>query len=159
MERNQSPFLRRCAWLRRLATVLMAGFMLVLAIDVALSVRSDDFAEYLSFTIPYRLPVLFYLGGLWTIRSAFARLAAGEIFGRVLPLLLRRLGLALAFGGLASVFLTQWLWRALLGPDRGAWVAFDPAAITVGVVGLLLMMLANLMGQAEEIRQELEEFV
>ena len=158
MDRERTSFRRRCAWLRTLATVLMLSFVLVLAIDVTLSAQSHDFAQYLAFAVPYRLPVLFYLAGVWTIRMAFARLAAGEMFGRVLPLLLRRLGLALACGGFASVFLTPWFWRLFLGPAKGALAAFDPPAITVGLVGLLMVVLANLMGQAEDMRQELDEF-
>lgn len=158
MDDDRSSVRRRCRWLQRLATVLMLGFVLALGVDAALVLRSADVGAYLAFTVPYRLPILFYLAGVWTIRSAFARLADGEVFGHVLPILLHRLGWALALGGFASVFLAQWLSQALRGIMEGPWAAFDPAAITVGLVGALLIVLADLMRRAEAMRQELDEF-
>ena len=141
------------------ATATMLCFLLALAVDAALALRSKDIGEYLAFTVPYRLPVLFYLTGIWTSRSAFSRLADGEMFGRVLPVLLHRLGWFLAMGGFASVFLAPWLSHLIIGSMRGPWAVFDPAAISIGLVGALLIVLADLMRRAEAMRQELDEFL
>lgn len=151
-------FCDRSRWLRRLATIVLCVLALALGIELVMVVTSGDVQRDLAFLIPYRLPMLFYLAGIWTIRQTFARLADGEMFGHLLPVLLRRLGLALAGGGFASVFLTQWLWRALLGPKHGALATFDPPAITVGLVGLLMIVLADLMKRAEALRHELDGF-
>lgn len=148
----------RSRWLRRLATVVLCELAAALGIEVVMALMSDDLMRDLAYLLPYRLPMLFYLAGVWTIRQAFARLAVGEMFNEFLPMLLQRLGLALAGGGVASVFLTQWLWRALLGPATGAWASFDPPAITVGLVGLLMIVLADLMKRAAAMRHELDEF-
>jgi hypothetical protein len=148
----------RSRWLRRLATIVSCVLVAALGIEVIMVFTSDDVMRDLAYLLPYRLPMLFYLAGVWTIRQAFARLAEGEMFNQLLPILLRRLGLALAGGGVASVFLTQWLWRALIGPASGAWASFDPPAITVGLVGLLMMVLADLMKRAAAMRHELDGF-
>lgn len=148
----------RSRWLRRLATVVLCVLAGALGIEVIMASRSDDVMRDLAYLLPHRLPMLFYLAGVWTIRQAFARLAKGEIFSQLLPVLLRRLGLALAGGGVASVFLTQWLWRTLLGTASGAWASFDPPAIAVGLVGLLMIVLADLMKRAATMRHELDEF-
>lgn len=155
---RQSSLQRRCVWLRRLASALAACFFLVLGLEAALAFRSENMAVYFAETVAERLPVLFYLVGVWTIRSSFARLAHGDLFGEVLPVLIRRLGWSLAAGGFASVFLTQWFLRALHRSAEGPWATFDPSAITVGLVGLLLIVLADLIRRAETMRQELDEF-
>jgi hypothetical protein len=148
----------RSRLLRRLATVVLFVLAAALGIEVVMAFTSNDVLRDLAYLLPYRLPMLFYLVGVWTIRQAFARLAEGEMFNQLLPVLLRRLGLALAGGGVANVFLTQWLWRALIGPANGAWASFDPPAITVGLVGLLLIVLAGLMKRAVAMRHELDGF-
>lgn len=148
----------RSRWLRRLATVVLCVLVAALGIEVIMVFTSDDVVRDLAYLLPFRLPMLFYLAGVWTIRQAFARLAEAEMFNQLLPVLLRRLGLALAGGGVASVFLTQWLWLALIGPASGAWASFDPPAITIGLVGLLMIVLADLMKRAAAMRHELDGF-
>lgn len=152
------PLRNRSRWLRRLATVVLCVLAAALGIEAIMAVTSDDVGRNLAYLLSYRLPMLFYLAGVWTIRQAFARLAEGEMFNQLLPVLLRRLGLALAGGGVASVFLTQWLWRALIRPASGSWASFDPPAITVGLVGLLMIVLADLMKRAAAMRHELDGF-
>ena len=159
MSDRQSDLQSQCRRLRALATALILAFVGVLAIDMAFASRAADLTEYIMVTVPNRLPVLFYLMGIWIIRNAFARLGAGELFGQVLPLLLRRLGWALVGGGFVSVFLTQWLLRLLDSHVPGPLATFDPSAITIGLVGLLLIVLSDLMTRAEIMRQELEEFL
>ena len=158
MTEADKPFIDRSRWLRRLATMVLCVLAAALGIEAIMVLKSDDVMRDLAYLLPYRLPMLFYLAGVWTIRQAFARLAEGEMFNQLLPILLRRLGLALAGGGVASVFLTPWLWRALIGPASGAWASFDPPAITIGLVGLLMMVLADLMKRAVTMRHELDGF-
>ena len=144
--------------LRRLATMVLSVLAAALGIEILMILKSGNVTRDLSYILPYRLPALFYLAGIWTIRQAFARLAKGDLFNHMLPILLRRVGLALVGGSIASAFLTQWLWRALLGPENGAWASFDPSTITVGLVGLLIFVMADLTKRAAAMRQELDEF-
>lgn len=151
-------FRDRCRWLRRLATVILCVLSAALVIEITMQFSSGKAVEQLAHLIPFRLPMLFYLAAVWTIRRTFARLADGEMFNEVLPLLLRRLGLALAGGGFASVFLTHWLRRAFFDQQSGSLASFDPPAITIGLVGLLLIVLGDLMGRATKMRRELDGF-
>lgn len=144
--------------LRRTSTVVLCVLAAALGIEIIMAIMADDVTGNLAHLLPFRLPMLFYLTGVWTIRRTFARLAEGEMFNQLLPVLLRRLGLALVGGGVASVLLTPWLWRALIGPASGAWASFDPSAITVGLVGLLMIVLADLMTRAAAMRHELDGF-
>lgn len=150
--------IKRSRWLRRLATLVVYVLAAALGFELVIAIASGDTGPHLAYLVPYRLPMLFYVAGIWTIRQAFAGLAEGEMFNQLLPVLLRHLGLALAGGGVASVFLTQWLWRALRGPAGGAWAAFDPPAITIGLAGLLMIVLADLMKRAAAMQQELDGF-
>ncbi|MEG0820043.1 MAG: DUF2975 domain-containing protein, partial [Brevundimonas sp.] len=50
------------------------------------------------------LPQLFYLFAVWSIGRAMGHLAKGRLIQPVMAAALRRVGLALGFGGLLSVF-------------------------------------------------------
>jgi hypothetical protein len=146
----------RSRWLKWLATVVLAVLVFGLCLEIAMILRGGNFASGLRWTVPYRLPLLFYIAAVWVMRQAFAQLERGALFDRMLPALLTRIGLALAAGGVASVFLTPWLWRLLCGPRLGAYAAFDPPAIAVGLVGLLLVILGRLLVRASAMRRELD---
>ena len=149
----------RSRWLRRLATFVFCSLVAALVLEGGMVFSADDTALAAASLVIYRLPVLFYLAGVWAIRQTFSKLAGGDIFSKLLPALLRRLGLALAGGGVASVFMSPWLWRAFLGPMGGSWASFDPSAIAVGLAGLLLIILGDLMRRASEMKHELEGFL
>lgn len=147
---------RRSRWLKALATAILAVLLLALGVEAAIIAGADDPGAGLRFTLPYRLPMLFYLAAIWTMRRAFAQLARGILFDRILPTLLSRVGMALAAGATASVFVTPWLLRLLDGPRRGAFAAFDPPAITIGLVGLLLVILSRLIVRAVAMQRDLD---
>jgi hypothetical protein len=48
--------------------------------------------------------------------------------------------------------------RWLFGHQEGGFANFDAAAIMLGIVGMMLVLLAGLLNQAVEIRTELDEF-
>jgi Protein of unknown function (DUF2975) len=149
----------RSRWLQRLATCVFCALAAAIGLEAGMALNSHDTAFAAASLVIYRLPVLFYLTGVWAIRQTFSKLAGGDIFSELLPALLRRLGLALAGGGVASVFLTPWLWRALPGPMQGSWASFDPSAIAVGLAGLLMIVLGDLMRRAADMKHELDGFL
>jgi len=149
----------RGRWLNRLALTIFVTLVLALAIEAAMIIRRDAQGENLRFWLSYRLSMPFYLSAIWTMHRAFARIADGELFNRVLPVSLSRLGFALAGGAIASVFLSPWLMRILGGFRRGAFAAFDPPAITIGLVGLLLVVLSSLFARAVAMRRELDDIL
>jgi len=149
----------RGRWLNRLALTIFVTLVLALAIEAAMIIRRDAQGETLRFWLSYRLSMPFYLSAIWTMHRAFTRIADGELFDRVLPVSLSRLGFALAGGAIASVFLSPWLMRILGGFRRGAFAAFDPPAITIGLVGLLLVVLSSLFARAVAMRRELDDIL
>lgn len=159
MEDDVVALRSRSRWLNRLAAMIFVILLVALAIEAAMVARADDPDGGLKFWLSYRLPMLFYLSAIWTMRRAFGRIADGELFDRVLPASLSRLGLALAGGAVASVFATPWLLRFLGGFRQGAFAAFDPPAITIGLVGLLLVVLSKLFAHAVAMHRELDEIL
>lgn len=151
--RGTDELKRGARWLGRLAILIFVALSLVLLAEAAFLAQASDRAASLRYTGALRLPMLFYLAAVWMIRRACAEIAAGVAFDAVLPTLLRRLGLALALGAAASVFATPWLMPG------GTLASFDPPAITVGLVGLLLVVLAGLFRRAAAMARELDEFL
>jgi hypothetical protein len=142
----------RSRLLRNLVTLVFALLMLVLGIEVLALVSGRHPSPWI---LVYRLPMLFYLWAIWDARRAIASIGKGELFGTVVPRLLTRVGLALFLGGLVNVFGAPLLLWLVSG--RGAVAYYDVAAITLGVVGLTLVLVAQLLSQAAAMRQELDE--
>lgn len=102
------------------------------------------------------LPMFIYIWAIWMVRQALKSIAGGAMFDQVVPRLLRRVGAALFAGALINVFGVSLLTRLIYG--RGAYAAFDGAAITLGIVGATLVILSQLLAQASAARAELDEF-
>ena len=142
---------RRARILRDLVTLVFVVLALVQSIELLSAVAG----HYSPRALVARLPMLFYLAAIWMVRAAFASIARGALFDSVVPRLILRVGIALAAGALTHVFLVPWIWR--FGFGHGAWAWYDPAAITLGVVGFALILVAHLLAQAAEMRAELDE--
>ncbi len=142
---------KRARLLRDLVTLVFVVLALVLSIELLGGVTG----HYSLHALTGRLPVFFYLAAIWMVRAAFASIARGVLFDSVVPRLIARVGIALAAGALANVFVVPWIWRFAF--ERGAWAWYDPAAITLGVVGFALILVARLLAQAAEMRAELDE--
>jgi hypothetical protein len=143
----------RSRLLRTLVDVVLAVLLLVLAVELAAVLR---FGHPEPQVLLHRLPMLLYLWAIWNARQAIAAVGQGDLFGPLVARLLGRVGLALFLGGLTQVFFVPWLlWGLGWGPSIAY---YDVAAITVGVVGATLMIVAQLLREAARMRQELDEF-
>lgn len=136
-----------------LVTVPFALLALTLAILIFAPMLTGRFS--VPVLILY-LPMVIYVWAIWMVRQALKSIAAGAVFGQVVPRLLWRVGAALFAGGLFNVFGVTLLTRLLYG--RGAYAMFDGAAITLGVIGATLVLVAQLLAQASAMREELDEF-
>lgn len=101
-------------------------------------------------------PLPFYLFALWTARSAIVRIGQGDALRILVSPMLRRIGWALFLGGLTQVFAVPWLGH--FGGGR-ALAHYDIGAITLGAVGVTLVIVARLVGDAEADRAELDQIV
>lgn len=148
---TQEMLRKRARLLRDLVTLPLVVLALVMTVELLGTVAGN----YNARAMVSRLPVFFYLAAIWMVRAALASVARGALFDQVVPRLLERVGIALAAGALTNVFLVPWIWMAAF--DRGSYAWYDPAAITLGVVGFALILVARLLGQAAEMRAELDE--
>lgn len=138
------------------AAAIMLVFVLLLAafaIGIWAVSRGGSGVSLLLMTF---LPIPFYLWAIWTARRAILLIGHGGPIYDVLSSMLARIGAALLIGGLVRVFVVSWGIRLVRG--GGPYGAFDPAAITVGVVGITLMIVARLVADAGAMRAELDEF-
>jgi hypothetical protein len=103
-------------------------------------------------------PSLLYLFAVWSIGSALGQLEKGRLIQPTLSSALRRVGLALGFGGLLSVFGVTNLMR-LLGDERSSWAYFDVAGMTLGMIGGALFLLGRVLDQATRLQAEMDEMI
>lgn len=158
-------FRRRCAQFRWLAVfmVVSVGALLTLMYLVApgvLLMRGEypvPAHQWLARTL-WALPTAFYLFAVWSIGAAMGQLARGRLIQPTLAHALRRVGLALGFGGLLSVFGVTNIMRLIEG-GRGGWAYFDVAGMTLGMIGGALFLLGGVMEQAGKVQAELDEMI
>ncbi len=158
-------FRRRCAQFRWLAVfmVVSVGALLALMYLVApgvLMARGDYPGAPVGWLTQavWALPTVFYLFGVWSLGSAMGQLARGRLIQPTLASALRRVGLALGFGGLLSVFGVTNLIRLVEG-GQGGWAYFDVAGMTLGMIGGALFLLGGVMEQAGKVQAELDEMI
>lgn len=131
--------------------------VLVLAVAVlAVALLWNGLGRDAGMMVIFYVPMFIYIWAMWMVRQALRSIAGGALFGQVVPRLLFRVGAALFVGALFNVLGVPLLTRLIY--DRGAYLAFDGAAITLGVVGATLVLLSQLLAQAASMRDELDEF-
>lgn len=101
------------------------------------------------------LPLPFYLYALVVAARTIRRIGNGEALKGLVSGLLSRIGWALFAGAIVQVFVVPWLSRT--GP--GSLAYFDMNAITLGAIGVTLVILARIVRQAEADRAELDSFL
>jgi len=158
-------FRRRCAQFRWLAVfmVVSVGALLALVhliVPIAFLARAEDypFLDLWLSSLVKALPTVFYLFAVWSIGSAMGQLSKGRLIQPTLVHALRRVGLALGFGGLLSVFGVTNIMRLIEG-GRGGWAWFDVAGMTLGMIGGALFLLGGVMEQAGKVQAELDEMI
>jgi hypothetical protein len=158
-------FRRLCRQFRWLAMfmVISVGALLMLMLVVSPVVfitrgeYGDRFSAWLTQVI-WMTPALFYLFAVWSIGGAMGQLAQGRLIQPTLAGALRRVGLALGFGGLLSVFGITNLSRLIDG-GNGGWAYFDVAGMTLGMIGGALFLLGRIVDQAGRLQAELDEMI
>lgn len=158
-------FRLRCRQFRWLAIfmVISVGALLLLMHGIAPAVLAarGDYPQggqgWLSQVI-WASPTVFYLFAVWSIGSALGQLGRGRLIQPTLADALRRVGLALGFGGVLSVFGITNLSRLIEG-GQGGWAYFDVSGMTLGMIGGALFLLGRVMDQAGRVQAELDEMI
>jgi hypothetical protein len=160
---DMDRFRRRCGQLRWLAYVMVVsvGLLLFVLHIVGPAVvwhRGDaEIARALVAPAILASPSLFYLYAVWALGGAMGELAQGSLFQPTVVSALRRVGLALGLGGVASVFGVVNLARLVTG--NGSFLHWDVSGMTLGMVGGALFLLGGLVEQAGRVQAELDEMI
>jgi hypothetical protein len=163
---DAEKFRRMCGQFRWLAVFMVVSVGLLLALMAWIAPlllmalhrpTAPAPAKVLAITIQY-IPAVCYLFGVWSIGQALGEIAKGRLIQAALPSALRRVGLALGVGGVASVFVVINLMR-LVGADKRSYLNFDVAGMTLGMIGGALFLLGRVMDQALAAQAELDEIV
>lgn len=119
--------------------------------------------------LAYWSPALFYLAAMAVMARMFGQVAAGRSIWRETARGLGLTGAALMLGAVTTVLVQPRLMQLdvvreiMVRQDRhavvGGWASFDVPAITIGVVGLALLLLGGLLRRAEAVQTELDEIV
>lgn len=150
---------RLCTMLTVL-TVSLFGLLLIERFSAALiaaassTARADAFGR-LGVQFVEALPEACYLLALWWIRDALAAIANGDLYGNVVIRMLDRVGVVLAVGAFASVFLVPATAR-LLGSDVGYWIAYDVSGLVLGAIGVSLKIVADVLRHAAAMKADLD---
>lgn len=149
----------RSGSLGRLAGLVMATVVAALLWETGVVLRHAARPEAVLEYLIYRLPAILYVTALWSVRAAFRSLATGLFFEQVVPQLLARVGWFVSAGATAAVFGIPLLLRLVPGSSHSAFANFDLSAITLGLIGFMLVVLARLFARAATIQAELDEFL
>ena len=144
--------------LERLSAVVFAILAAGLCVEAVTTMHADDPYSAIQRGLIYRFPFIFYLTAIWMMRSAFRSLANGAVFNKVVPSLLSSTGYALTTGAMMTILPVPFLLHLVIGPRASSIANFDAAAIMLGIVGMMLVLLARLLSQAANMRAELDEF-
>lgn len=141
---------------RWLATATLLVLIAVIILFAAQVLGADFLPGDKPFFFASLLPMPLYIFAIGAVWRALLAVSEGRRQG-LLGRLLRRVGIALFIGSLLEVFGVALL--AKLMGDGGPLFVFDLTAITIGVLGAGLTILARLLNEAAELRRELDEFV
>ena len=158
-------FRRMCGQFRGLAVFMVVSVGTLLALinwvfpfilllrDGPQGARTDLLASTIR-----SLPAVCYLIAVWSIGRAMGELSKGGLIQPTLASTLRRVGIALGVGGVASVFLVSNLMR-LVSHARGGYLHFDVPGMTLGMIGGALFLLGRVVDQASRMQAELDEMI
>lgn len=158
-------FRRECGQFRGLAVFMVVSVGSLLAMvewgrPLVLWLRhvEDTSARTILASTIRSAPAACYLFAVWSIGRAMGDLSRGRLIQPTLAAALRRVGIALGVGGVASVFLVSNLMR-LVGHARGGYLHFDVPGMTLGMIGGALFLLGRVVDQASRVQAELDEMI
>lgn len=150
-----AAFRKRNTFFLWIATAALAAILFFVALSVFIVAWKGDVMATRSLV---RMglawaPVLFYLWALWSAREVFRTLSKeGFAFHESIAKALIRIGLALTLGAAVSVFVGLYL--LFTGqPGQGGFPVFNAPGLTIGIVGLALVAIGELVRKADDIRK------
>lgn len=147
--------------LRMLLTGAAVGLLLILVAErlgyAGAYRRGGVDAAQLPAQLLLSLPALMNLAALWCLRTAAAAAAAGQPFGRVAVTAFRRVGALLAASAATALLVVPLLARAI-GQTPTRLIDADISTLVLGVIGLGMIFVGQLIARAAHAERELEAF-
>jgi hypothetical protein len=113
--------------------------------------------RYIDTVALWYLPMALYMLAIWMVRQALKAIAAGNLFGEVVPSLLFRVGLLVFVGAIFNELGRPLITLLIYGHP---WVqTFEASGVTLGVLGATLALIARLLKRAVDMRDELDGFI
>lgn len=140
------------------ASILAAGNVIA---PVLLAVTGNPVpygAHGMLVALIFSLPAFAYLYALWTLGVTFGALGKGSLFSPALSGGLRRVGLALATGGVISIAISPNLLR-IVGHTQGGYLHFDTGAMALVLTGGALFLLGGIIDRAARQEARMQEFI
>lgn len=133
------------------ATLVVVALLFFIALQIFVQLRSNGSERATLILLLSWAPTLFYLWGLWAVRGMFAALSRkGFIFHDVVSRALTSLGACLVIGATVSLVSLPFL-ISLGSRVLGQFAIFAAPALTIGVVGLVLIAVAGMIRRASQL--------
>ncbi|MGY6661321.1 MAG: DUF2975 domain-containing protein [Glycocaulis sp.] len=141
------------------AGVLAAGNIVAPVVLVAIGNPPPQGMSGIPVALIFSLSAFAYLYGVWTLGVTFSALARGaSLFSPALSAGLRRVGLALAAGGVISIAVMPNLLR-MAGHTQGSYLHFDPGAMALILTGGAVFLLGGIIDRAARQEAAMSEFI
>lgn len=141
------------------AGVLVGGNVIAPALLTAIGSPPPQGMAGIPVALIFSLPAFAYLYGVWTLGVTFGALArGGSLFSPALSAGLRRVGLALAAGGVTSIAVMPNLLR-MAGHTQGSYLYFDTGAMALVLTGGALYLLGTVIDRAARQEALMKEFI
>ena len=148
-----------CLNLLRLVGIVSLGFALADSLSAGdLSGLWPEANRFLRSLVEI-LPTLIWMGGVWSARSLFARIAEGELFSAANSRSLANIGAALLWGAGAAMVFVPWILSWFDGEYGLSGVRVDQAPLVLAVIGGALMVVGRMMAKAGRLQSELSEII
>lgn len=142
-----------------MAGVLLASNVAAPVLLLAIGAPPPQGMTGIPVALIFSLPAFAYLYGVWTLGVTFGALArGGSLFSAALSAGLRRVGLALAAGGVTSIAVMPNLLR-MAGHTQGGYLHFDTGAMALMLTGGAVFLLGGIIDRAARQEAAMSEFI
>lgn len=148
-----------CLNLLRLVGIVPMGFALATAISAGdLSLAWPETQRFLRSLVEI-LPTLIWMGGVWSARGMFARIAEGELFSAANSRSLASIGAVLLWGAGAAMAIVPWILSWIDGEQGFSGLRLDEGPLVLAVIGGAVLVVGRMMARAGRLQSELDEIV
>ena len=152
MDKSWDRRLRIARWTSAGALTIM---VLIYLVELMASLQGD-WRDVL-WGLWFKLDLLIYIAGAHGVWRIVHTIRSKHRFTSALPHAMQLLGWTVLLGSVMTLIAPLVPWA--ISGGEGSIARFDPAAFVVGVIGLLLLLMSDLIKHGLRVEKELDEFV